>query len=75
MNKIPTFRLLYTDLDFIDCTSDYITVFSGLSTKISAICNSQGQTEYTSTSTIMKIEYKGTTLSKYRGFHGIIITK
>lgn len=75
MNKIPTFRLLYTDLDFTDCTSDYITVYSGLSTKISAICNSQGQTEYTSTSTIMKIEYKGTTLSKYRGFHGIIITK
>ena len=72
-NKKPTFRLLYADLDFTDCTSDYLTVYSGLTTKINAICNSQGQTEYTST--IMKIEYKGTTLSKYRGFHGIIITK
>ena len=74
-NKKPTFRLLYTDLDFTDCTSDYLTVYSGLTTKIDAICNSQGQTEYTITSTIMKIEYKGTTLSKYRGFHGIVTTK
>ena len=75
INKNPTFRLLYTDLNFTSCTSDYLTVYSGLSTQIGAVCNSQGQTEYTSTTTIMKIEYKGTTLSKYRGFHGIIITK
>lgn len=72
--RTVTLRVLYTDLDFENCTSDYLSVHSTFQTsvRVGAICNVKGETVFRTHTSFMLIIFRGSTLSKYRGFEALV---
>ena len=65
---------LYLDILAADCNMDRIEIFEGINADVPSrkICNGTRVVEFVSSSDIIKMEYTGNSIGKYRGFHASV---